>query len=52
MAPNRSSRATVGLPRRARAKWTRPTGFVAVPPSGPATLVTLTASCVSLRQNG
>ena len=43
MSPNRSSRATVGLPRRAQAKWTSPTGFAALPPSGPAIPVTLTA---------
>ena len=44
MSPKRSSRASVGPPRRAQAKWTRPTGFAAVPPSGPATPVTLTAT--------
>ena len=44
MSPNRSSRATVGAPRRAQAKWTSPTGFAAVPPSGPAMPVTLTAT--------
>ena len=44
MSPTRISRATVAAPALAQANQTRPTGFSAVPPSGPATPVTLTAT--------
>ncbi len=43
MSPNRISRWRVARPSRATAKWTKPTGFCALPPPGPAIPVIETA---------